>query len=292
MFLSTTLVFAVSAQAGVNSKNGNFFISYTDIIVTIGTEEFDVTRTYNSKATQNLSYGYGSNLDTRLIVNGDGSVSVQEVGSGKIYNYVPATQSQEKLNALLDNMMLGIETGGWLASEYRAREVRAELSRDAELRRSVYLSLVRRGLVDPVDIAVGTRFVATSGEQQGVEIFLEPGGYYRRSRNGFERFNLRGQLMETALNDKAYFRLIRDGQGHLREIVLSDDSRIEITTNGDGKIVRMRYGSSGFRAVAVYRRRDPKTEWLLIAIVILQRRQRPLLHAPAIPVLWVQGLHP
>ena len=79
------IAIAGPGHAGVNLKNGNFYITYTDIIVMVGGDEFSLSRTYNSKSAQNLSFGYGwgSALDTRLIIGGDGSVSVQEIGSGK-----------------------------------------------------------------------------------------------------------------------------------------------------------------------------------------------------------------
>ncbi|NOD64875.1 MULTISPECIES: DUF6531 domain-containing protein [unclassified Ruegeria] len=245
------IAIAGPGHAGVNLKNGNFYITYTDIIVMVGGDEFSLSRTYNSKSAQNLSFGYGwgSALDTRLIIGGDGSVSVQEIGSGKIYSYVPASQTREQLDGLLDDIISGMEAGGWLSSDLKAEETRRELLTNAERRRSVYLALEREGLVQPVDIAVGTRFVATSGEQAGVEIFREPGGFYRRSRDGFERFNERGQLMETALRDEAYFRLNRDAQGHLREIVLEDDRRIRVESDEDGKIVNLRFGELEARYV-------------------------------------------
>ncbi len=46
IFLS--LVTSVT-YAGVNLKNGNFYISYTDIVVPGTGKTLDMTRTYNSK---------------------------------------------------------------------------------------------------------------------------------------------------------------------------------------------------------------------------------------------------
>ena len=46
------MLMASMAFAGVNLKNGNFYISYTDIVVPGGGKKLEITRTYNSKSTE------------------------------------------------------------------------------------------------------------------------------------------------------------------------------------------------------------------------------------------------
>ena len=53
------MLLPVVATAGVNLKNGNFFITFTDIVTPAGAHGFSMSRTYNSKSTQSLSFGYG-----------------------------------------------------------------------------------------------------------------------------------------------------------------------------------------------------------------------------------------
>lgn len=67
------------AQAGVNPRNGNFFITYSL------TGDASPTITYNSKAVDRgwYGYGWGSLFETRLIVMGDGSAVVLENGTGR-----------------------------------------------------------------------------------------------------------------------------------------------------------------------------------------------------------------
>ena len=48
------------AFAGVNLKNGNFYISYTDIIVPGGGMDLEITRTNNSKSTEKGWFGFGT----------------------------------------------------------------------------------------------------------------------------------------------------------------------------------------------------------------------------------------
>ena len=86
MMLIPTLVFG-----GVNLKNGNFYITYTDIIVPGGDHDLEVTRTYNAKSIENgwFGFGWGSLYETKLAVSADGSVVVTENGSGAQTRFVP-----------------------------------------------------------------------------------------------------------------------------------------------------------------------------------------------------------
>jgi YD repeat-containing protein len=79
------------AFGGVNLKNGNFYITYTDIIVPGGDHDLEVTRTYNAKSIENgwFGYGWGSLYETKLAVSADGSVVVTENGSGAQTRFVP-----------------------------------------------------------------------------------------------------------------------------------------------------------------------------------------------------------
>lgn len=85
------LAISFSAFAGVNLKNGNFYVSYTDIIVPGGGHDLEITRTYNSKSTENgwFGFGWGSNYETYLTVSADGSVVVHENGGGALTRFVP-----------------------------------------------------------------------------------------------------------------------------------------------------------------------------------------------------------
>jgi YD repeat-containing protein len=69
------------ASAGVNMKNGNFYISYTDIIV----GDLEITRTYNSKSTGStvMGYGWGFGYAQRVSFPVDG-VTLHNHGLGSL----------------------------------------------------------------------------------------------------------------------------------------------------------------------------------------------------------------
>ena len=79
--------------AGVNLKNGNFYISYTDIVVPGGGKKLEITRTYNSKATEVgwFGFGWGSEFETKLEASADGSIVIHEHGVGAKTRFTPKT---------------------------------------------------------------------------------------------------------------------------------------------------------------------------------------------------------
>ena len=85
------LLFPILAWGGVNLKNGNFYITYTDVIAPGGDHDLEITRTYNSKSTENgwFGFGWGSLYETKLVVSADGSVTVMENGAGAQTRFVP-----------------------------------------------------------------------------------------------------------------------------------------------------------------------------------------------------------
>lgn len=239
---------AAQAAAGVNPRNGNFYISYTDLI--LSPSNFEVTRTYNSRAVRTLSFGFGWGwpLDTDLQVNADGSVTVIENGTGVSRQYFPVGQIPASIAEQVSWMVDVMEQQGWLSSDGARDEAQAELMRDADIRRSVQAQLVRENLISRPDIAVGTRLISL--QEPGVEILREAAGFYRTRPGGFDRFDTEGRLMKVSHATQTGFRLKRNWQGHLREIILPDGATIAISTNADGQIIAVE--SDGLTATYLY----------------------------------------
>lgn len=242
------VLLAAQASSAVNPRNLNFYISYTDIIMS--PSDFEITRTYNSRAIRTLSFGYGWGwpLDTDLQVNADGSVTVNENGSGATRQYFPVGQTLASIAEQVSWMVAVMEQQGWLSSDVARNAAQAELMRDADMRRRVQAQLVRENLISRPDIAVGTRLVSL--QEPGVEILREAAGFYRTRPGGFDRFDTEGRLMEVSHATQTGFRLSRNWQGHLREIILPDGTTIAISTNADGQIIAAESG--GMSATYVY----------------------------------------
>jgi YD repeat-containing protein len=124
---------ALPTQAGVNLKNGNFYISYLDIKVPGGGNDLSITRTYNSKSTANgwFGFGWGNEYETYLSVEADGSVVIHENGSGAQTRFVPkkavdpVAASKRILEAMRKKSKVPAKT---------AEKLVQKLAKDAELR--------------------------------------------------------------------------------------------------------------------------------------------------------------
>ena len=121
------------AYSGVNLKNGNFYISYTDIVVPGGGKKLEITRTYNSKATSVgwFGFGWGSEFETRLEVSADGSVIIHEYGAGAETRFTPKTTIDPVVSAkkIVEEMRKRTSL-----SDTAAADLVSKLAGNAELR--------------------------------------------------------------------------------------------------------------------------------------------------------------
>lgn len=76
----------LGAHAGVNPRNGNYFVTYADATLAEKGHELSMTRTYNSKSVRVgwFGYGWGSAFETRLTVMPDHTAAIAEIGSGAV----------------------------------------------------------------------------------------------------------------------------------------------------------------------------------------------------------------
>ncbi|MBF0359753.1 MAG: hypothetical protein HQK49_02025 [Oligoflexia bacterium] len=173
--------------AGVNLKNGNFYISYTDVVVP-GGQKLEVTRTYNSKASKIgwFGYGWGSDYETYLMVSPDGSVVVRENGSGAETRFVPGDVNAE---AAAEKIVKVMKEKANL-QEKTARDMVEKLKNDAELRHMYAEKFEVKS-----DLASGTTLYATDKGLQ--EIKRTKDGFDRAYNDGkIETFNLQGKLVK------------------------------------------------------------------------------------------------
>jgi YD repeat-containing protein len=178
---------------GVNLKNGNFYISYTDIIVPGGGHDLEISRTYNSKSTEKgwFGFGWGSDYETFLNVSADGSVVVHENGSGAQTRFTPR-EAVDPVSAA-DKIIEAMRKRTSVTSQV-AKSLKVKLVNDAELRQAY-----ARKFSVKAQLANGTILYSnTRGLQQ-----------VHKVKNGFKRvyndgkvqfFNAEGKL--SKIKDK------------------------------------------------------------------------------------------
>jgi len=241
--LAALIMFPLFVHAGVNPKNGNFYISYTDAEVKNGSHSLEITRTYNSKATKTgwFGYGWGSKYETHLLVLPDGSVLVRENGSGLNTFYRGADQTALKpgieriVSAAVarDNLNPGA-----------AEKLFGELLKNEELRVSKVIEL---GL--HTDLPMGATLSNNCGNATLIRV---ADGYKRKDCNIFgqtetatDLFDLQGRLIQHATDDGYVVKLVFEKDVHNKieantaKIIDTSGSEISLTFNADGRVTQL-----------------------------------------------------
>lgn len=242
-----TVLMSFFAQAGVNLKNGNFYISYTDIVVPGGGKKLEITRTYNSKATEVgwFGFGWGSEFETRLETSADGSVIIHEHGTGAKTRFTPKTQidpvatSTKIVNEMKKKTAL---------SEKAAAELIQKLAGNAELRHTYAMNFGVQANVAP-----GSVLYSHDLGPQTLHVTKE--GYRREHSDGRQDiFNGEGQLMK--ISDKSgYFVGFTYKNGQLESIKDSQAKQIFFSWYPDG-LVKEIWSAGDKKSVFKYQDED------------------------------------
>ncbi len=202
-------VISGTAVAGVNLKNGNFYISYTDLVAGSLTQ-IDIARTYNSKSTRLgwFGYGWGSDYETHLETTASGAIIIRENGSGAITDFEPV----KKLNKYGTNLQKSIKK---LVKEFikanpdkdtNEDELTKKFETDKEYRQSYWRQVIKNGSVNPIIIAKDTKFV--SGQRGLQYVTRTDTGYVRHYNDGKEEyFDNYGQITEIRFNNGNWIKL-------------------------------------------------------------------------------------
>jgi YD repeat-containing protein len=218
----------LASFGGVNLKNGNFYITYTDIIVPGGDHDLEVTRTYNAKSTDNgwFGYGWGSLYETKLVVSADGSVVIIENGSGAQTRFIPKeainvdsaakkiVEAMRKKEPMSDSALNALVT---------------RLKNDAELRQAYS----RRYNIE-TKLAEGT--VLYSNDRGIQSITKEKEGYKRANTDGrTDFFDTQGKLVK--ITDKNGYAISFEYKGNQVYAIRDTQAKqILLEWNPDGKI--------------------------------------------------------
>lgn len=216
-----------AAHAGVNLKNGNFYISYTDIVVPGGGKKLEITRTYNSKSTEVgwFGFGWGSDFETRLLPSADGSVVIHEHGQGGKTRFTPKTavNGEAAAKKIVEAMRKRTQL-----SEQAASQLTEKLKNNAELRHTYALQFKVQS-----QVAVGT--VLYSSDRGTQEVHVIKDGYKRVYPDGkSEFFNQKGDL--TKISDKSGYSISFNWKdGKLESIKDSQAKQIFFSWYADGR---------------------------------------------------------
>ena len=188
MFKYFTMMLAIPVVVfgEVNTKNGNFSISYSDMEVSGNGGSIEIRRTYNSKFSGKgwFGYGWGSYYETKLTVSADGSVVVRENGSGAKTRYTPKTPVDSTPVA---EKIVAVMNGGKLPPVAK-RKMLKKLKENAEM-----LHSYAKQFNITANISSGTQFTSN------LEVITALKSGYRREKNdgSVENFDKEGRLVSV-----------------------------------------------------------------------------------------------
>ncbi|MCB9060327.1 MAG: RHS repeat protein [Halobacteriovoraceae bacterium] len=218
-----------SSYGGVNYKNGNYYVSYTDLVVPGGSKTLDVTRTYNSKSIENGSFGVGWGIpyDTFLTVGADGAVTIHENGAGALTRFTP--KKTVDADAAVDKIIKAMRKKSQLTGTAEDT-LRKKLRNDADLRQAYAKEF---GVTS--NLAAGTKLYSNERGLQIVEKVKD--GYERTYSDGkVESFNEKGNLAEVKTKNGYWIKLNYSKTGKLESVKDSLAKQIFFSWFPNGKI--------------------------------------------------------
>lgn len=231
IFMLVIIIFTGNVYAAVNYTNGNFYTSYTDIIVSTQGKDLRIDRTYNSMATETgwFGFGWGSNYETFLTVSPDGSVIVHENGAGSRTRFVPETSIDPVSAAKLVSSAMVEQEAIEFRDEKRYLDM---LKQNADLRQAY-----ARKYGVSVSLTKGTELFANKRAKQ--KIVVTDNGYLRISDGGdkTEYFSNLGKLSSIRYRNDYLVTLIYDKSGHVKEIKDSLGNQLIIGRDNNHRVI-------------------------------------------------------
>ena len=240
--LMLILLLPLSVNAGVNLKNGNFYVSYTDIIVPGSGEDLKVVRTYNSRATEVgwFGFGWGSDFETYLDVAADGSVVVHEHGSGATTRFTPreTIDPSSAVDRIIEEMRKRASVSDNVSSSLKER-----LLGNAELRQ-----------------AYARRFNVTANLADGTVLYSNARGLQElhKVQNGFERRHNDGKI--EYFSNEGKLTAITNNNGYRVDIEYGENNRVSSIRDSEAKQLFFSWYSNG-KVRNIWSAGDKKTEY-------------------------------
>jgi len=227
-------------RASVTLRNGNFYMSYTDVVVP-GGFQMEIERVYNSKTdfAGMFGSGWGCEYEEYLRVQDDGSVVVHEYGGGADNHFTPLTTQALPLEKIYDELTSAAEKLGQFSNAEEEGAYRAWL---VDHHQEEFDRFRKLGLVKTQHLGVGQVF---RSRRFGNQVLSRvPEGYQRASDTGrFEEFDLAGQLVRVWDANHNFVALHYDAKGHLSTMEDNNSNKFVFAFTDKGYVKSIGWGS-------------------------------------------------
>ena len=232
-FLLITVFFITIVNAGVNLKNGNFYISYTDVEFD---KSFQVERTYNSKSVETgiFGSGWGSEIEVHLLVLPDKSIMVFENGSGGKTRFKISNQDNSSYLEGVKKIVAVAKRLEEIKTPEEEKKLEESLKSNVEKLTNYWNKYRKKGLVESPEIPVGT--VLESNERGFQTIKIMPDGFLRIWSSKKDFFNKKGLLTRVTGDNSESKTLTYDDNENLSTVTDHLGRKLTFTFNTNGTV--------------------------------------------------------
>ena len=239
-YLVILLLAPLLAQAGVNPRNGNFYVTYMDTTLSAKGHELALNRTYNSKSTKVgwFGFGWGSTFETYLTVMPDQTAVISENGSGAntFYHDESIARNKRQVAAGVGKIVAAAKAQDKLTSA-AVKALTKKLMESEEDRLSAVIKYhVQSQLSPKLSLtAFGRGYCAG-------KLFRTDSGYTRDNGCGtVDDFDAQGHLIRHSQNDgdDGYQFSLNFENDHPVDIVDSDGQSIHLSWTEEGQVSRI-----------------------------------------------------
>lgn len=249
--IACALAWVAPAQASVSLKNGNFFISYTDIIYPGGFEP-KLERVYNSKTGFRgiFGWGWGTELEVYLTVSADGSVVVHEYGGGAENRFVPDRMNPKEVESAAASIAEAARSAGKFGTAAQIKDYQARLRTDATFRNDEWEKFVQLGKLKPRVLSNGMQLKSNKFSFQVVTKTAE--GYVRNFETGkVEQFDNSGRLRKVTDKNGNFVKIEPGKDGKPAKLQDNFNRKMFFTFNAKGLLEKIE-GENGKTATYAY----------------------------------------
>lgn len=274
LYILCFVLYVTPVHAGVNRinhvslSNGNFYINYTDITIGIGGRYVPIAvRTYNSKSTYNgmFGFGWGSDLETQLIIGPSGIPVVYNNGGGS-RNFFYSNGNAEyhkKISKKSHETMIKILVNEELArkgkkNDENRRKIEEKINKklkSQEVRDFFWRRLLRQGKITPITIPVGSEYsYICNCSYKKSRIKRTINGYLLTKGGETLEFDIGGLLVKITDTHGNIIHIERDKTGNKQKLIRRvriNDKIIYYFYNSFNKVDRIYYPQE--EKIAYYR---------------------------------------
>lgn len=254
------ILLSFNAFAGVNLKNGNFYVSYTDIqIKDSNWMSLEMTRTYNSKSVYygSLGFGWGHLFDTYLVVSPDNSIAIRNHGSGGTYYFESELTNEETIQTTIEHIINAAKDAGRVTTPEDEVKLVNKLKINMAARFSEFEKYRKLGKIDTLDHNTGLTYYSLGcgciGEvKPGYSYIVSTDDgyiYYDYKLNRINSFNKLGKLTGIQSIDNPDYSMT---------ITYSSKKNIDKVTSYTGDWLEFKYDTLN-RIVEIGSNKDDKT---------------------------------